>query len=253
MTSILQLIDVYKYFDGSKVINGIDLSVSLGEKHALIGPNGAGKSTIFNLITGRYSVSRGRILFKGRNIAGLPPHKISHLGIARSFQIINVFKDMTVFENVRNAIVARHGHSLSIFSLIGNLRGIREETDCLLERIHLTPVQRELAGTLPYGQQRALEIGLTIALDPELILLDEPTAGMTPGETREVIKLIRETTQGKTLMIVEHDMEVVFDLADRISVIHLGKNVTTATPEEIRQNVTVKGIYLGSSSYCPEI
>ena len=247
MANILQLIDVYKYFDGFRVIDGINLNISLGEKHALIGPNGAGKSTIFNLITGKYSISRGKILFRERNIDGLPPHKINHLGIARSFQIINIFKDMTVFENVRNAIVSKRGHSLDFFRLIGRLSGIREETEYVLERIHLAQVKSEVAGSLAYGQQRALEIGLTIALDPELILLDEPTAGMTPGETREVIKLIRETTQGKTLMIVEHDMEVVFDLADRISVIHLGKNVTTGTPQEIKQNDTVKGIYLGSS------
>jgi branched-chain amino acid transport system ATP-binding protein len=223
----------------------LSLKIVEGERHALIGPNGAGKSTLFNLITGRYGVTKGAIFFKDRRIDGLPPYRIIRLGIARSFQIINIFKDRTVFQNLRAAVVAKHHLGLMCSGLLTRIRHVSEETEHLLERLNLLQYRDEIAGTLGYGQQRALEIGLTIALDPELILLDEPGAGLTPEETKGVIRLIREITEKKTLLVIEHDMDVVFDLADRISVLNRGLLIACETPEEIKLNAAVKEAYLG--------
>ena len=228
------------------MIQEVDLEVVKGERHALIGPNGAGKSTLFNLITGHYKPSGGDIYFKDKRIDGLAPHEITRLGIARSFQIINIFRDMTVYENMRIAVTAKHRMSLNFASRISSLRQIREESESVLSRFGLLHFMDEPAGTLGYSQQRALEVGLAVALDPELLLLDEPGAGLSPDETRAVVKLVKEVTVGKTLLIVEHDMDVVFDLADRISVLNYGTIVATGTPDEIRRNETVKEVYLGN-------
>jgi branched-chain amino acid transport system ATP-binding protein len=245
MTRILQLIGISKHFGRFQAIHDVNLEILKGERHALIGPNGAGKSTLFNLITGLYSPTKGAIYFKDKKVDGLAPYKINRLGIARSFQIINIFKGMTVYENVRNAVVARNRASLRFACKLSSLNKVKEGTDYILSCINLTPFRDEQAGTLGYGQQRALELGLTIALDPELVLLDEPGAGLTPEETRNIVKLIREVTAEKTLIIVEHDMDVVFDLADRISVLNRGKIVATGSPEEIKGNEMVKEAYLG--------
>jgi len=245
MTPVLRLNGVSKHFGGIHVIDDVNLEIVKGERHALIGPNGAGKSTLFNLITGFYSPTKGTIHFKDRRIDGLAPYRIIRLGIARSFQIINIFKDMQVYDNVRNAIVAKHDYSLTVTHTLASLDKVKEETEYILSRINLKPFQNELAGTLGYGQQRALEIGLTIALDPELVLLDEPGAGLTPQETKEVVKLIREITAQKTLLVIEHDMDVVFDLADRISVLNRGRLIACETPDEIKKNEMVKEAYLG--------
>jgi branched-chain amino acid transport system ATP-binding protein len=246
MTNLLQLIKVSKRFGGYHVIVDLNLEVHQGERHALIGPNGAGKSTLFNLITGRFPLTGGTIHFKGKRIDGLAPHEVNRRGIARSFQIINIFRDRTVYENIRAAVLAKQGLSLSVTRLVKGLRGVREQAEHILDRINLTSSRDHLAGTLAYGQQRALEIGLTIAQDPELVLLDEPGAGLTPEETRRIVALIREVTAEKTLLIVEHDMDVVFDLADRISVLNRGTIVATETPAQIKQNEMVKEVYLGS-------
>ena len=246
MTPVLRLNSVSKHFGKFRVLNNVNLEVLEGERHALIGPNGAGKSTLFNLITGFYFPTGGIIQFKDKRIDHLAPYKVSRLGIARSFQIINIFKGMTVYENVRNAILARRHYSLSFTRTLGSLGKVREETEYILDRINLSPFRDEPAGTLGYGQQRALEIGLTIAQDPQLVLLDEPGAGLTPEETKEIVKLIREVTAGKTLLIVEHDMDVVFNLADRISVLNWGMIVVTETPDRIKMNEMVKEAYLGN-------
>jgi branched-chain amino acid transport system ATP-binding protein len=242
---MLQLIGISKHFDRFHAIDDVNLEIFKGERHALIGPNGAGKSTLFNLITGLYFPTKGAIYFKGKKIDGLASYKINRLGIARSFQIINIFKGMTVYENVRNAVVARNRASLRFTRKLSSLSKVKEETDYILNCINLTPLRDEPAGILGYGQQRALELGLTIALDPELVLLDEPGAGLTPEETRKIVKLIREVTTEKTLVIVEHDMDVVFDLADRISVLNRGRIVATGPPEEIKKNEIVREVYLG--------
>ena len=242
---MLTLKRVSKLFGRLTVIVDVELEVVQGEKHALIGPNGAGKSTLFNLITGHYRPTSGAILFKDRRIDRLAPYAIIRQGISRSFQIINIFRDMSVYENMRIAIAAKHRLSLNFTSRLARRENIREETETILNRVNLSLFQNEPAGTLGYSQQRALEVGLAVALDPDLLLLDEPGAGLSPEETREIVKLVKEVTAGKTLLIVEHDMDVVFDLADRISVLHHGTILATGTPEEIKNNQTVKEAYLG--------
>jgi len=246
MTNILCLKGVTKDFGRFRVIDGVDLDICEGERHALIGPNGAGKSTLFNLITGHYVPSGGTIHFKDMRIDGLAPYKITKLGIARSFQIINIFKELTVFENMRNAIVAKQGLAAKCVRRIAAMGQARKESEYMLERCNLTRHRDEPAGTLGYGQQRALEVGLAIALDPEIVLLDEPGAGLSPEETRTIVKLIREVTAHKTLVIIEHDMDVVFDLADRISVLSYGTILASGMPREIRNNSAVREAYLGS-------
>ncbi len=242
---ILEVKSLYKDFGGLKVLFGINLALEEGERHAIIGPNGAGKSTLFNLITGMYVPSRGRILFKGRDISGLSPHRISRMGLARSFQITNIFRTLTVFENVRNAVLSRRGIRYGVLSRVAKMGAVTRETDQILSQIGLTDRRDELAGELAHGHQRALEIGLTLAMDPTLILLDEPTAGMSPNETRETVDLIERVTKGKTVVIVEHDMEVVFRMASRITVIYYGEVLASGSPEEIRMDQRVKDAYLG--------
>ena len=225
---------------------GIDLEVKQGEKHAIIGPNGAGKSTFFNMITGKYKPTSGKISFKGHDITGKPPYKVARLGIARSFQIINIFPKLTVYENVRNAVVSRFNKRFNWVSLLSRNAVIQEETEKILEMLKLSSRRDSRANVLSYGEQRELEIALTLATNPDLIMLDEPTAGLNTEETRRAIDLIRRVTEGKTLIIVEHDMDVVFNLADRISVIHYGKILASGPPDEIRNSEQVKKAYLGS-------
>lgn len=243
---MLVLKGVSKHFGPLAVIQRVNLEVTKGERHALIGPNGAGKSTLFNLITGHYRPSAGEIYFKDRRISGLAPHEITRLGISRSFQIINIFRDMSVYQNMRITVTARHRMSLNFRCQVASLGQVREESEFVLSRVGLLPFMNEPAGRLGYSQQRALEVGLAVALDPELLLLDEPGAGLSPDETRSIVGLIKEVTTGKTLVIVEHDMDVVFDLADRISVLNYGTIVASGSPDEIRRNETVKEVYLGN-------
>lgn len=243
--NILELKGIYKDFEGLEVLFDINLGIREGERHAIIGPNGAGKSTIFNLITGKYLPSRGKIYFKGQDVTGTSPFKLNRSGLARSFQITNIFRTMTVFQNVRNAVLSKNNIHYNMFSRLSNMAEISSQTEKMLGQIGLLDRKDAIAGELSYGQQRALEIGLTIATDPELILLDEPTAGMSSEETREAVKLIERVTEGKTLVIVEHDMEVVFSIANRISVIYYGEVLASGPPEEIRNDQKVKDAYLG--------
>jgi branched-chain amino acid transport system ATP-binding protein len=242
---ILELKGIYKDFEGLQVLLDINLEVHERERHAIIGPNGAGKSTLFNLITGKYHPSKGRIFLKGEAITGANPYKLNRMGMARSFQITNIFRTMTVFENVRNAVLSKNGVRYNMFSPLSKMVEINRQTEQVLSEIGLLERKSDVAGELSYGQQRALEIGLAIATDPEIILLDEPTAGMSSEETREAVKLIRRVTEGKTLIIVEHDMEVVFSIADRISVLYYGKVLASGLPGEIRNDQKVKNAYLG--------
>lgn len=243
--NILELKEIYKDFDGLEVLFGINLAIQEGERHAIIGPNGAGKSTLFNLITGKYLPSRGQIFFKGQDVTGTSPFKLNRSGMARSFQITNIFRTMNVFQNVRNAILSKNKIRYNMFSSLSRMDEVNRQTEKMLEQIGLVDRKDAVAGELSYGQQRALEIGLTIATNPDLILLDEPTAGMSSEETREAVKLIERVTAGKTLVIVEHDMEVVFSIANRISVIYYGEVLASGPPEEIRQDQKVKDAYLG--------
>ena len=243
--NILELKGVYKDFDGLEVLFGINLAIQAGERHAIIGPNGAGKSTLFNLITGKYLPSRGKIFFKGQDVTGTSPFKLNRSGMARSFQITNIFRTMTVFQNVRNAVLSRNKIRYNLFSRLSGMEDINRQTEKMLEQIGLLDRKDTIAGELSYGQQRALEIGLTISTDPDLILLDEPTAGMSSEETREAVKLIARVSEGKTLVIVEHDMEVVFSIANRISVIYYGEVLASGPPGDIRNDQRVKDAYLG--------
>ncbi|MCJ7682990.1 MAG: ABC transporter ATP-binding protein [Desulfobacteraceae bacterium] len=246
MTALLQINSVDKDFSGLEVLLGINLAVEHGERHAIIGPNGAGKSTLFNVITGKHRVSNGQILFKDQDITNWSPHKVCRVGLARSFQVTNIFPNMTVYENIRNVIVSKKGMRFNMFTRLGNIENVNAETRGVLETIGLEASSDTPAGELAYGHQRALEIGLALAMEPELILLDEPTAGMTTEETRDAVKLIERITAGKTLIIIEHDMDVVFSISDRISVLYYGKILATGTAEEIKENQEVKKAYLGS-------
>jgi len=243
--AILRLQDIYKDFSGLKVLFGVSMEVQQGECHAIIGPNGAGKSTLFNIITGLYKPSRGEITFLNQDITRSSIHKIARMGLSRSFQIINIFPKMTVFENIRIAVVSRFNRRFNITSFLSRDRKILEESDKILSLIGMRDARDVPACEMSYGMQRQLELALTLARDPILILLDEPTAGLNAEETRSIVTLIRKVIQGKTLVIVEHDMEVVFNLADRITVLNYGQVLATGTPDEIRGSEEVKKAYLG--------
>jgi branched-chain amino acid transport system ATP-binding protein len=245
MTTILRAENLYKDFSGLQVLAGISLEVFQGERHAVIGPNGSGKTTLFNIITGLYRASQGKIYFFDKEISGRPAHRIARLGVSRSFQIINVFPKMTVYENIRSAVVSRFNLRFNWVSLLGRNKSIEEETVRITELLSLTDVRDIPALELSYGKQRHLELALTMARDPLLIMLDEPTAGLNSEETRGAIQLIRQLTEGRTLLMVEHDMEVVFNLADRITVLGYGRILATGTPDQIQADEEVKKAYLG--------
>ena len=244
--SALQLIDVHKRFGVTPIIRGLNLDVKHGERHAIIGPNGAGKSTTFHLVSGRFPVSSGQVLLKGESINGLPPYLINRRGMSRSFQVTNIFPRRSVFENIRCGVLWSLGYRYSFWNLIERSRDARERSEAILEQINLTARRDVPAGVLSYAEQRALEIGITIAGGADVILLDEPTAGMSRSETEHAVTLIRKVSEGKTLVIVEHDMSVVFDLADRISVLVYGQVIATDTPQRIRSNAAVQEAYLGA-------
>jgi branched-chain amino acid transport system ATP-binding protein len=248
MSNAIELHGVEKTFGITKVIQNIDLKVAKGERHALIGPNGAGKSTTFNLISGYMKPTTGSILLNGQEISGLAPFQINRRGLSRSFQVTNVFAKMTVWENLRCAVLWATGHRYAFWKNVDNLPEVRERTAQILQDISLVARRDVPAGLLTYAEQRALEIGITIAGGADVILLDEPTAGMSHAETERAVDQIRRLTEGRTLLIVEHDMSVVFGLADRISVLVYGEVIATGTPAEIRGNKKVKEAYLGEEA-----
>jgi branched-chain amino acid transport system ATP-binding protein len=246
MTAVIELNGVHKDFSGSQIIRGVDWTITEGKRHALIGPNGAGKSTLYNLISGKYPISAGSIKLKGREIAGLPPYAINRMGLSRSFQVTNIFHRMTVYENVRCGVLWSMGHKYSLLQPVEDLEDVNLRTDEILEQIGMAERAAVPAGILTYAEQRALEIAITIAGGADIILLDEPTSGMSHSETEQTVELVRRITEGKTLVVVEHDMGVVFDLADRISVLVYGEIIATDTPEKIRSNQAVQEAYLGT-------
>jgi len=243
--AILQLRNIYKDFSGLEVLCGISLEIQRGERHAIIGPNGAGKSTVFNVITGLYKPSKGKIFFLDQDITGWPAHKIALLGLVRSFQITTIFPAMTVFENLRTAVVSKFNRRFNMASLLSRSKEIRRECDRILEWLRLSHVRDVPACELSYGWQRRLEVSLTLALDPVLILLDEPTAGIDVKETLTFVQFMKEATEGKTLVIVEHDMDVVFNIADRVTVLNNGEVLVSGTLNEIRENEEVQKAYAG--------
>ena len=243
----LELKDLRKSFGKSEIIRGVNLAVNAGERVAVIGPNGAGKSTLFNLISGRFGPTSGEVLLHGQRIDGLKPFEINRLGLSRSFQITNIFPKLSVFENLRCAVLWSMGYRYSFWKFLADLQDANDRTEELLEMIRLDKKRDVLAVNLTYAEQRALEIGVTIAGGASVILLDEPTAGMSKSETTRFIKLIREVTEGKTLLTVEHDMGVVFGLADKIAVVVYGEVIAFDTPEAVRANAKVQEAYLGSA------
>jgi branched-chain amino acid transport system ATP-binding protein len=241
----IELRDVRKHFGNLEIIRGLTLSVAAGERHAVIGPNGAGKSTTFNLISGYMAPTSGDVLLNGEVISGLAPFKINRRGLSRSFQVTNVFAHMSVWENVRCALLWTTGHRYAFWKNVDRLDDVRERTARILDDIGLAARADVPAGLLTYAEQRALEIGITTAGGASVILLDEPTAGMSHAETERAVALIRRLTEGRTLLIVEHDMSVVFGLADRISVLVYGQIIASGPPDEIRNDPRVKEAYLG--------
>ena len=242
----LELRNLRKSFGKTEIIRGVDLAVRPGERVAIIGPNGAGKSTLFNLISGRFSPTSGDVLLGGKRINGKKPYEINRMGLSRSFQITNIFPKLSVFENLRCSVLWSLGYKYTLFRFLADLDDANERADELMHMIRLDKKRDVLAMNLTYAEQRALEIGITIAGGAGVILLDEPTAGMSKSETSRFIELIREVTVGKTLLTVEHDMGVVFGLADKIAVLVYGEVLAFDTPDEVRANARVQEAYLGS-------
>jgi branched-chain amino acid transport system ATP-binding protein len=244
----IELRDVRKSFGKTEIIRGANLVALQGQRVAIIGPNGAGKSTLFNLISGRCGVSSGDILLNGESLAGLSPFRINRKGLARSFQITNIFPRLSVFENIRCSVLWHLGHRYSFWQALDKLDDARARTEELLQILGLTQRHNTPAGLLSYAEQRALEIGITIAGGANVILLDEPTAGMSRSESERAVELIRTVTQGKTLLMIEHDMSVVFGLADQISVVVRGEIIASSAPADIRANPRVQEAYLGTAA-----
>ncbi|MDD2924499.1 ABC transporter ATP-binding protein [Rhodoferax sp.] len=242
----LELRDLRKSFGKTEIIRGISLCVAQGERVAIIGPNGAGKSTLFNLISGRLAPSAGQILLNGQHIEGRPPYEINRLGLSRSFQITNIFPRLSVFENLRCGVLWSLGYKYTFLKFLLDLDDANERAEELMEMIHLDKKRDTLAVNLTYAEQRTLEIGITIAGGAKVILLDEPTAGMSKFETSHFTRLIRNVTEGRTLLTVEHDMGVVFGLADKIAVVVYGELLAFDVPEAVRADARVQEAYLGA-------
>ena len=242
---MLQVEAVVKSFDDFLAVNEADLSVQKGEIVAVIGPNGAGKTTLFNLITGQLARDRGKIFFKGEDISELPSHERCRRGIGRSFQIVNIFPRLTVFENVQVAVLSRQGKSSILLRPARNLAVV--ETRSLLESVGLPDKGKNIVGSLSHGDQKILEIAIALGNEPELLILDEPTAGMSPEETFATIELIKRLarSRGLTILFCEHDMDIVFSISHRIMVMHQGRTLIQGEPEEVRKNAEVQAAYLG--------
>ena len=246
---VLEARDLWRSFDGFAALRGVTLSLHVGERHAVIGPNGAGKTTFFDLITGHLEPDRGGVSFEGQPIAGLAPHRIVRLGVARSFQRINIYPRMTVADNVRVALIARDGQEQNLVVPACGLAA--DETESLLARVGLGDQATRDAGELGYGKQKQLELALALAAQPRLLLLDEPTAGMSPAETAVATELLHQIQRERrfTLLFTEHDMGVVFGMADRISVLHQGEIIASGTPDAVRQDPRVRRVYLGQADH----
>jgi branched-chain amino acid transport system ATP-binding protein len=244
----IELADVHKKFGATQIIRGVNLTVPAGARHAIIGPNGAGKTSLFNLISGRLTPTSGTVRLNGEDITGLPPYQINRRGLSRSFQITNIFPRLSVWENVRCAVLWSLGYKYSFWRGIDGMADVRERTESILDEIDLLDRRSVQAGVLSYAEQRALEIGITIAGKAGVILLDEPSAGMSAAEAARAVALIRKVSQGRTLIMIEHDMNVVFDLADCISVLVYGQIIASDVPARIKQDSAVQMAYLGTAA-----
>ncbi len=243
-TPILEVRKVSRYFGKFKALSDVSVSFRPGELTAIIGPNGAGKSTFFNVISGGVPPSEGQVLFEGRDITGMAPHLFARNGIAKSFQITNVFKQLSAHENVRVALQMQ-ATRFQLLKPRSSYRALIERADALLERVGLQHCRDRVAGDMAHGQQRSLEVAMALACDPKLLLMDEPTAGMSPEETVVMMELIRQLAQERTVILVEHKMKMVMGLCSRLIVLHHGELLVDGTPEEIRNNAEVKRVYLG--------
>jgi branched-chain amino acid transport system ATP-binding protein len=243
--AILNIKNLYRHFGGVNAINGVNLSFVENELRSIIGPNGAGKTTLFNVITGKLPASSGQVIYGGKDITNKPPHEVVRLGICRTFQKSSIFPGLTVLENVRIARQARVGGSRRIFSARDSLRAVNEDTWAILDRLGLHEQAEMLASKLSHGDQRLMEIGVALAGGPQVLLLDEPTAGMSPRETERTTHLVRQLAKEVAVILVEHDMEVVMSISDRISVMHQGSIIAEGTPNEIQKNDQVREAYLG--------
>ena len=248
--SLLEIHNLSKSFGGFKAVDNVSTTLREGELTALIGPNGAGKTTFYNLLSGRLKPTSGSVTFRGETLSGLPPHRITQRGVARSFQITNVFAELSVLENVQVALVARQNKGLRLWRAAHRDEELREEGLELLDRLGLSEHAATPCHALPYGEKRLVELALALATRPKLILLDEPAAGMTPEGTKRITQLIRRLADGGeyTFFLTEHDMDVVFDLAERVLVLHHGELLAEGTPDEVRNNSEVRTAYLGEDA-----
>jgi branched-chain amino acid transport system ATP-binding protein len=243
--NVLRLDHLNKSFGSLVVTDDINLAIAQGERHVIIGPNGAGKTSLINQIGGQLAPSTGRIFVKESDITGWPPDRISRMGVARTFQRNNLFQNLSVIENLRLALEVRAGNPLDFLTPVGRNASLAARADTLMAQVHLEGDGGRLARNLSYGEQRQLEIGIALAGEPELLLLDEPTSGMSPGETARMIQLIASLPRTLSILMIEHDMKVVFSVADRITVLYYGKVLATGAPAEIQANERVREVYLG--------
>jgi branched-chain amino acid transport system ATP-binding protein len=243
--TVLRTEHLARAFGSLVVTNNVNLTVEPGERHVIIGPNGAGKTSLINQIGGQLAPSSGRIFVKGTDVTGWPPNRVSRLGVARTFQRNNLFQNLSVIENLRLAVEARRGRPLDFLTPVARGGGLMGRAEELMQRVHLTGGGARLARNLSYGEQRQLEIGVALAGEPDLLLLDEPTSGMSPTETQRMIDLIAGLPRALSILMIEHDMKVVFSLADRISVLYYGEVLASGPPAEIQANARVREVYLG--------
>jgi branched-chain amino acid transport system ATP-binding protein len=243
--SVLRTERLRRAFGSLVVTNNVDLTVEAGERHVIIGPNGAGKTSLINQIGGQLAPSGGRIFVKDTDITGWPPNRVSRIGVARTFQRNNLFQNLSVIENLRLAVEARRGRPLDFFTPVGRQAALIGRAEELMARVHLAQDGARLARNLSYGEQRQLEIGIALAGEPDLLLLDEPTSGMSPAETARMIELIESLPRSLSILMIEHDMKVVFSLADRITVLYYGEVLATGVPADIQANARVREVYLG--------
>lgn len=245
LSPLLETENLTKTFGDLIAVNGVNMKIEEGNIHALIGPNGAGKTTLFNMLAGEYSPTSGKIKFNGKDITGLPAHKISHLGIGRSFQITNIFFELTVMENLQLAAQSRGTENYKFMKDVSNLGEVDKEARKIMDRVGLSGKANKKAGELPRADQRALEVGIALGTDPILLLLDEPTSGMPPEEISRMTDLIKNISQELTILLVEHKMRVVMSISDKISVLHQGEIICEGSPEEVHEDEAVKKAYLG--------